>query len=435
MPGPISKNSGRRTSDPSSSGQRSSGSTQARRSMSQAGAENSVPASRWRSRPSSGLPSAAARDAFKDITRLGQPGGTSAAARAAFKDITNDGNASIAGECKAKSTGQDVSCVAGDHSAKLEADVSSDRHILPAPVPLPTVAASAGVAPSNSSSTAQVAQPGVANTSPLADSSSQDDHGDVQSVAEYAPEIYDQLFLKEIAFLPRADYMNFQSDINGRMRAILIDWLVEVHMKYKLRSETLFLTVNILDRYLSFAPVARRSLQLVGVVSMLIAAKFEEITPPEVHDFVFITDNAYTKQDILVLECTMLTALSFQVVAPSPVNFIERACRANHCDGAHRELAQYLIELALLDIRMIRHSPSHLAAAAVLLSNSLLGRRPLWPASMVHSSSYAEASLNTCSEELRGLVDAAPASSLQAVRKKYSAPQHHSVARMTFSAQ
>lgn len=83
------------------------------------------------------------------------------------------------------------------------------------------------------------------------------------------------------------------------MRAILIDWLIEVHFKFKLLPETLFLTINLIDRYLERVIVNRTKLQLVGVTSMLIASKYEEIYAPEVRDFVYITDNAYTKEEIL----------------------------------------------------------------------------------------------------------------------------------------
>jgi len=86
--------------------------------------------------------------------------------------------------------------------------------------------------------------------------------------------------------------MKNQSDINEKMRSILIDWLVEVHLKFKLFPETLFLTVNVIDKYLSLVDVHRTKLQLVGVSSMLIACKYEEIYPPEVRDFVYITDKA-----------------------------------------------------------------------------------------------------------------------------------------------
>ena len=89
--------------------------------------------------------------------------------------------------------------------------------------------------------------------------------------------------------------MSTQTDINDKMRAILIDWLVEVHLKFKLMPETLYLTVNLIDRFLSKKPVTRKNLQLVGVTAMLVASKYEEIWAPEVRDFVYISDKAYTR--------------------------------------------------------------------------------------------------------------------------------------------
>lgn len=83
------------------------------------------------------------------------------------------------------------------------------------------------------------------------------------------------------------------------MRAILVDWLIEVHLKFKLAPETLFLGINLIDRYLEVAPVTKDRLQLVGVSAMLIACKYEEIYPPEVKDFVYITDSAYTREEVL----------------------------------------------------------------------------------------------------------------------------------------
>jgi cyclin B len=79
------------------------------------------------------------------------------------------------------------------------------------------------------------------------------------------------------------------------MRAILVDWIIEVHLKFKLLPETLFITVSLIDRYLEKVQIKRNNLQLVGVTAMLIATKYEEIYAPEVRDFVYITDNAYTK--------------------------------------------------------------------------------------------------------------------------------------------
>merc|ERR1719498_2218902 len=112
-----------------------------------------------------------------------------------------------------------------------------------------------------------------------------------------------------------------QSDINEKMRGILIDWLVEVHLKYKLKPETLYLAVNVIDRFLEKCTISRKKLQLVGVTGMLIAAKYEEIYAPEVRDFVYITDKAYTKEEILQMEIAMLNALEFQITGPTPMSF------------------------------------------------------------------------------------------------------------------
>ena len=107
--------------------------------------------------------------------------------------------------------------------------------------------------------------------------------------------------------------MEKQEDINEKMRAILVDWLVEVHLKFKLVPESLYLTVNLIDRFLEKEQVNRQKLQLIGVTAMLIACKYEEIYPPIVKDFVYITDNAYSKEEILETERLMLQTLDFDI--------------------------------------------------------------------------------------------------------------------------
>jgi cyclin B len=93
--------------------------------------------------------------------------------------------------------------------------------------------------------------------------------------------------------------MERQTDINDNMRQILVDWLVEVHLKFKMKDETLYICVNLLDRYLSQTLVQRSKLQLVGITCLMIAAKYEEIYPPIITDYVYISDNTYSKQELL----------------------------------------------------------------------------------------------------------------------------------------
>ena len=101
--------------------------------------------------------------------------------------------------------------------------------------------------------------------------------------------------------VPRNHLFHTQGEITDKMRAILVDWLVDVHLKYKCAPETLYLAVNLLDRYLYKVPVEKRKLQLVGCVSMMLASKFEDINPPDVRDFVHISANTYTRGDMIAV--------------------------------------------------------------------------------------------------------------------------------------
>ncbi len=107
---------------------------------------------------------------------------------------------------------------------------------------------------------------------------------------------------------------------------------MQVHLKFKLMMETLYLTVNLIDRYLSVQSVSRKNLQLVGVTALLLAAKYEEIWAPEVNDFVHISDNAYTREQILHMEKTMLNTLQFNLTVPTPYVFVARCLKAAAAD-------------------------------------------------------------------------------------------------------
>jgi len=100
-------------------------------------------------------------------------------------------------------------------------------------------------------------------------------------------------------FLPSRDFLKtVQTDISSAMRTMLLDWLVEVAQEYDLTSETYFLTVNYIDRFLSLVSIPRTKLQLFGMICLLLAAKYEEIYPPCVDDFVYMADNTYSKEEV-----------------------------------------------------------------------------------------------------------------------------------------
>lgn len=135
-------------------------------------------------------------------------------------------------------------------------------------------------------------------------------------------------------------------EITGRMRGILVDWLSQVHVRFHLLPETLYMTVSLVDRFLQvscflfvliacsyelpFQEVAipKDKLQLLGVTAMFVASKYEEMYAPEIVDFVYITDTSVSKHDIRVMECVLLRTLKFKLGRPLPIHFLRRYSKA-----------------------------------------------------------------------------------------------------------
>ena len=141
------------------------------------------------------------------------------------------------------------------------------------------------------------------------------------------------------------------------MRGILMDWLLEVHNKFRLLPETLYLCVNIIDRFLSARPVSLAKLQLVGITCMFIAAKYEEVVAPTVQNFLYMADGGYTEEEILKAERYVLQVLDFSLQYPSPFNFLRRVSKADGYDIQSRTLAKYLMEISLVDHTFLPFPP------------------------------------------------------------------------------
>ncbi|XP_022100841.1 G2/mitotic-specific cyclin-B-like [Acanthaster planci] len=256
-----------------------------------------------------------------------------------------------------------------------------------------------------------------------------DDHSNPQLCSEYVNEIYEYMRHLERVFKVRTDYMASQ-EITERMRTILVDWMVQVHLRFHLLQETLFLTIQILDRYLEVQSVSKNKLQLVGVTSMLIAAKFEEMYPPEIGDFVYITDNAYSKAQILAMECDILRKLDFNLGKPLCIHFLRRNSKAGGVDGQKHTLAKYIMELTLPEYSFVQYDPSEIAAAALCLSTKILEPGAEWTKTLVHYSCYCEDHLTPIVKKMATLLCNAPKNKYQAVRKKYASSKFMSISNV-----
>jgi len=219
--------------------------------------------------------------------------------------------------------------------------------------------------------------------------------------AEYAQEIDAHLREAELRTRPKPYYMRKQQDLDARMRSILVDWLMEVALEYKMVDETVYLAVNFMDRFLSQMAVLRGKLQLVGTAAMLISSKFEEIYAPEVSEFVYITDDTYTRQQVLKMESLMIKTLGFDFCAVTPLDYLNRFIRAlQTTDPQVTKLARFLSDIALIDYRMVQYAPSLIATAVCVYSNYILHGKG-WDDSIEHYSGYTWAQVLPCLRDLQ----------------------------------
>ncbi|KAF2151965.1 A/B/D/E cyclin [Myriangium duriaei CBS 260.36] len=216
-----------------------------------------------------------------------------------------------------------------------------------------------------------------------------EDLDDPLMVAEYVHEIFDYMKQLEITTLPNPNYMEKQGELEWKMRGILIDWLLEVHSRFRLLPETLFLAVNIIDRFLSRKVVQLDRLQLVGVTAMFIASKYEEVLSPHVQNFRHVADDGFTEQEILSAERFILSALDYDLSYPNPMNFLRRISKADNYDIQTRTLGKYLLEIGCLDHRFMKYPPSQVAATSMYLARLVLNRGE-WDATLACYAGYTE---------------------------------------------
>lgn len=254
------------------------------------------------------------------------------------------------------------------------------------------------------------------------------DSDDPLSASSYVQEIYEHYRSKEINTCTLPVYMEDQGYLTERMRAILVDWLVDVHLKFKLVPETLHLTVNIIDRYLAKEKVMRQRLQLLGVTAFLIATKYEEVYPPEIPDLVYICAGSYTKNEILEMEEAILKTLEYKITIPSAHAFLVRYLKAAKADAKIVHLSCYILDGTLLNYGLLRYLPSQLAAASVLIARRTVGRRN-WSPTLDRHARYGEIDVLPAARAVLSEQSSIP-DELRAVRNKYRSARYGSVANI-----
>ncbi|KAJ2886764.1 G2/mitotic-specific cyclin [Coemansia asiatica] len=222
-----------------------------------------------------------------------------------------------------------------------------------------------------------------------------EDSDDPLMVSEYIVEIMEYMHSLESKCMPDETYMTKQVDLNWEMRRVLINWIVQIHYQLRMLPETLFLAVNLVDRFLSKRQVSVSKLQLVGLTGLLLASKYEEMTTPQMQDFAFLAGNCYTVEEIKNAEVFMLRVLDFDLSYPNPLTFLRRVSKAEQYNMQTRTLAKYLMEICLVDHRLMRFTPSHIAAAGICLARQMLNAGS-WDSNLRHYSGYSQTELQPC---------------------------------------
>ncbi|KAL6626232.1 hypothetical protein ACP70R_029958 [Stipagrostis hirtigluma subsp. patula] len=263
-----------------------------------------------------------------------------------------------------------------------------------------------------------------------------DNNDDPQLCATLASDIYKHLRQAETKKMPSTNFLETsQTAVSTEMRAVLIDWIVEVTEEYAHVPDTLYLTVNYIDRYLSVKEINQHRLQLLGVACLLIAVKHEEICPPLVEELCYISDNLYTKDEVLQMEASVLNYLKFEMTAPTAKCFLRRFVRAAQASEVgstlHLEfIASYICELSLLEYSLLCYLPSLVAASSVFLAKFILKptKNP-WNPTLSYYTQYTPSELRGCVRVLHRLFRVGPGSNLHAIRQKYSQYKYKFVAK------
>jgi cyclin B len=249
---------------------------------------------------------------------------------------------------------------------------------------------------------------------------------------EYFDEMYTNLLLDQKNAKVNIDkyYMNKQNDINAQMRAILVDWLIEIHYRFNFKRKTLFQTIFIIDLFLSKIIIQKDKFQLLGVACLLISCKENEIFYPRLQDFVNISNNAYSKDELIKMENYVLKILNFEILCPTSEEFYNIISKTFNFSKAQHHLGEYFLDSSLIDYKNLKYNFSTIAVACayiVMKFYKMNGYKDLYSYKMIIGDE-SHKDIKECAKDLCFLVKHLSKSSLRATKDKYSLEEYDNVA-------
>lgn len=274
----------------------------------------------------------------------------------------------------------------------------------------------------------------------------------IQNSEEYIDDILNNILKeeKESEIKINPLYFQFQSDINGKMRAILIDWLIDVHLKFNFKQETLYITIYIIDSYLSLKKIERCNFQLLGVTALFIACKQNEILFRKLNEYVYITDNAYTEEDIKNMENEVLHTLNFNILFPSSLTFYEILCNKLNLseDKKKFHFGEFLMESFYLDENCLKYTSSTIACAVGYIvmkyfkmenykecyNNKIFNIKPIkeFIEKYSKSNNYQVYIIKECAKDICFVMNELAKGNLKSTLRKFSNKKYESVTNLLF---
>jgi cyclin B len=249
---------------------------------------------------------------------------------------------------------------------------------------------------------------------------------------EYFDEVYQNLLLDEQIFYQKINfnYMNNQNSINDKMRAILVDWLIDIHFRFNMKQKTLFHCIYIIDAFLSKDIIDRKDFQLLGMAALLIACKESEVMYPTLNSFLAISDYTYTLQELKDMERRVIKKLDFDILAPTAEEFYEINAEYFEFTEKQRFLGEYFLDASLIDYGLLKYKQSTIAVACGYIVMKFFKLNGVHLILKNTFSDVKQKDVKNCARDLCFLVKNLSNSSLGATKNKYMSDKYIKVAEL-----
>ena len=249
---------------------------------------------------------------------------------------------------------------------------------------------------------------------------------------EYFDEVYLNLLLDEKKFYKKinSNYMTLQKSINDKMRAILVDWLIDVHFRFDMKKKTLFNCIYIIDAFLSKNLIDRKYLQLLGMAALLISCKETEIMYPSLNSFLALSDFSYSLQELTNMERFVMKILDFDILAPTAEEFYAINAEYFKFGEKQRFFGEYFLDASLIDYNLLKYNQSTIAVACGYIVMKFFNLNGVHSLLKNTGDNIKQIDVKNCARDLCFLVKNLSNSSLKATKNKYMSDKYMNIAEL-----